>query len=234
MSNANPPPLILEDRENPESESGNGLKSDVTSDSGYGESIEPPGSPRSAAAAALEGKPHPTFTRTDTSQSLDNPRNKGAAAGSSWFSSKQAPEKTQMRPLRLVQEKEADDLEKKKANRTSFMGWFGKGPQDQPPGAHLTGGPPSSLHARTPSSLPMGLGPPAEGHMRSVSSVAQPSTGLGVATDGHTRAASMNPGVALSPPPTHGHSRAVSSGVVNLPIAPLEPGPASEGPKEAP
>jgi len=35
-----------------------------------------------------------------------------------------------MRPLRLVQEKnEADEAalaEKKKANRASFMGWFGK------------------------------------------------------------------------------------------------------------
>lgn len=180
----NPPPLILENTEPGDAETT--IRSDVTSDSGYGESVmskatsdaEAPSSPRAAAAAALEGKPlpappghAPTLSRSDTQQS--NEGKQTASGPSTWFSrdNAKAPEsKPGMRPLRLVQEKaEADEAaaaERKKANRASFMGWFNKGQQGQ---------------AASPPQGPATLGSPPQfgtgSHSRQVSHDARPSSG---------------------------------------------------------
>ena len=167
-----PPSLILENTEPGEAEPT--VRSDVASDSGYGESVmskttselEAPSSPRAAAAAALEGKPlpqppgpPPSLTRSDTQQSNEN---KSQASGpSTWFNrdnAKSTENKAGMRPLRLVQEKaEADEAEaaaRKKANRTSFMGWFNKGTMSPPQGATSLASPPPTGgmgHSRQPS-----------------------------------------------------------------------------------
>ena len=172
-----PPPLILEDSERGLEVDGSS-RGDVASDSGYGESVmskaasedATPSSPRSVAAAALEGKPLPsipTLSRSDTSQSNEN---KQTSAGSSWFSgaaSKSADVKGGMRPLRLVQEKAEADAEKKKANRTSFMGWFQKGGQEGGVGAVRGASPPQ--HGGMLTSPPPHFG--GHGHGRSASSV---------------------------------------------------------------
>lgn len=120
------PPLILEDHdEKPSSDDGIIHRSDVASDSGYADSVtgsDRPGSPRSDARAALEGRaPGDRDSRWWQQQ-------KGAA---------EPPAKGGMRPLRLVQEKreaeEAALAEARKANRASFMsGWFSKGEEAGP------------------------------------------------------------------------------------------------------
>ncbi|KAL9083901.1 MAG: hypothetical protein Q9159_005517 [Coniocarpon cinnabarinum] len=156
-----PPPLILEDAErSPEVDGAN--RADVASDSGYGESVmsqatsaDASASPRAAAAAALEGKPLPpvpNLNRTETSRSEEN---KAAASGpASWFSGPaKKEEKGGMRPLRLVQEKNEADAERKKANRTSFMGWFQKGTSPPQAGA-LASPPPLGGHSRSVSTMP--------------------------------------------------------------------------------
>lgn len=134
-----PPPLILEDqKENDDIHKTNDARS-MQSDSGYGESIagskpvseaqsfnEPPSSPRAAASAALEGRPLTERHASGESKS-----------GGSWFSGAGSKNSTQagMRPLRLVQEKteaeEAVQAEKKKQNRSSFMGWFNRNSAQQ-------------------------------------------------------------------------------------------------------
>ena len=161
-----PPPLILEDQkendapytsQTPELGAAEEVRS-MQSDSGYGDSVagskptseaqslaDPPASPRAAASAALEGRPIPT--RGEAVPPPPPERNSSeksdTGAGGRWFSGSSSKGGSQagMRPLRLVQEKaEADEAalaEKKKQNRSSFMGWFNRGPQ---PGAGGAGG----------------------------------------------------------------------------------------------
>ena len=181
-----PPPLILENTEPGDAEIN--TRSEVASDSGYGESVmskapsdfDQPSSPRAAAAAALEGSAlpagashKPSLSRSDTNQSNEG---KQASGPSTWFNrdtNKAADNKPGMRPLRLVQEKaEADEAEaaaRKKANRSSFMGWFnkGQGGQQQP-------------NATSPPQVVGGLGsPPPIGmtHARRPSYDSRPSSG---------------------------------------------------------
>ncbi|KAI9652831.1 MAG: hypothetical protein M1831_006356 [Alyxoria varia] len=157
-----PPPLILEGNERDQQ---NGHESDATqtqvpsvADSGYGDSVQSPpdapSSPRSAAAAALEGKPLPRPENERQVSNMSGASNTSGGAGeggnrlfAGGANSSRATQ-NKMRPLRLVQEKaEADEAalaEKKKSNRSSFMGWFNRGsqsvpgvqqPQQQPPQA---------------------------------------------------------------------------------------------------
>jgi len=102
-----PPPISVEEAHE-STEGGRVVSSDLVSDSGYSskptsEAPDQPSPPRSNTGS--EGKP---LSGTVLSATQGN----------------------KMRPLRLVQEKnEADEAalaEKKKANRASFMGWFGK------------------------------------------------------------------------------------------------------------
>lgn len=133
FSNPPGPPLILEDAEKKELDDDVGetrpSRSETASDSGYADSVagsERPSSPRSAAAAALEGR------SVSGAQSVTSETGKERG----WFATDRqvpaAPAKSGgMRPLRLVQERaqaeEAALAEQKKANRgSSFMGWFNK------------------------------------------------------------------------------------------------------------
>ena len=175
------PPLILENTEQEDGDASNNQRSDIASDSGYGESVmsraasemEAPSSPRAAAAAALEGKPlpaaphpPPSLNRSDTAQSNESKQATASSGPAAWFQnatsgagSKTSDAKPGMRPLRLVQEKaEADEAaaaERKKANRTSFMGWFNKGQGAAPPSA---ASPPQAAAGLSSPPPPMGMG----------------------------------------------------------------------------
>ena len=140
-----PPPLILEGNERDQQ---NGRESDATqvpsvTDSGYGDSMhsppDAPSSPRSAAAAALEGKPLPRPENERHVSNVSGASNTSGEGGNRLFagaSNSAKATQNKMRPLRLVQEKaEADEAalaEKKKSNRSSFMGWFNRGSQPAP------------------------------------------------------------------------------------------------------
>ena len=178
-----PPPLILEDAERGPEVDGTG-RGDLASDSGYGESVvskatssaDEAAAERAAAAAALEGKPLPPpphIHRTDTNRSEENKQASTGAA--SWFAAAttKKEDKGGMRPLRLVQEKNEADAERKRANRTSFMGWFQKGSAPgpassaSPPQGGLASPPPIG-HGRSMSFMPAsgGFGGPGPGFER--------------------------------------------------------------------
>ncbi|KAI9725103.1 MAG: hypothetical protein M1828_003444 [Chrysothrix sp. TS-e1954] len=153
FTSANPPPLVLEEGKASTTKDGDGSSNLATGlrelalDTGLtGGTInevdeggrsrqtgldgsDPPSSPRAAAAAALEGK-------TIDNRGSERQTSSGAGAGG-WFSGQTAAQKKmQMRPLRLVQEKneaeEAAQAERKKTNRSSIMTWFSKGQAVQP------------------------------------------------------------------------------------------------------
>lgn len=185
------PPLILEDsseNHEREHEPASVTLSEAASDSGYGESVggstDPPGSPRSAAAAALEGKAPPAIQRTDTSQSQDSKASFAnmSAASAAWFAGTNKPS-GQMRPLRLVQEKVEADEAAKKANRSSFMGWFNKaappGREGQAPVPVQVPTPPVLGSSPPPSSQSMLSSPPRTARKPSGESRhgSRPSTG---------------------------------------------------------
>lgn len=150
----------------------------VQSDSGYGESVagssskptseaqslaDPPSSPRAAASAALEGRPLPRAEAAPMMPERQSSDRSNVSGGGRWFSGTGGTSKdgaqAGMRPLRLVQEKaeaeEAALAEKKKANRTSFMGWFNRGSQQGGPGvAGRAGSPPQGgSYLEPPSSI---------------------------------------------------------------------------------